>query len=227
MKKPIVIALTGKARAGKDTVANIMFQLLTSYNDQQVDHDKTYILGVEAFAAPIKSMVAMLLDFFGFGKIMEPATLQPYIDGDKKEIALEGIGCSPRRLMQTLGTEWGRDIIKDSLWVDCMSQRINMYADGIENFGYGGAVVIVTDCRFDNEANQLRDLHDAFVVRVLRPEGPEIEGAHHSEAGVHDDLVDCDIVNDGDENDLVKAVKDWLDANLPFEVPPLEETVDE
>lgn len=215
--KPTVIALTGKARAGKDTVAQYIGALVQQYNDHpQVEHEDSYVVGAEALAAPIKSMVAMMLDFFGLGRIMEPVTLQPYIDGDKKEEVLPGIGKSARQLMQTLGTEWGRDHIDVDVWLNCMTARIHQYDDAVTH-GYKGSFVIVTDARFDNEAQALKDRHDAIVVQVVRDDAPDQvgEGDHTSELGISPALIDYTIKNNGDMEALLDEVYTVLKDVLP------------
>lgn len=215
--KPIVIGITGKARAGKDTVAAYISALVQSYNDlPNVEHQDSYVVGMEAFAAPIKSMIAMLLDFFGLGQIMEPHTLAPYIDGDKKEEIIPALGKSSREMMQTLGTDWGRQTVNEDMWLNCMTERINRY-DEIVNHGYKGAFVLCTDVRFDNEAQALKDRHDATILQVVRDEAPDTVGVedHPSEAGVSPALIDRTVLNNGDLEALLVSVRDALSDVLP------------
>lgn len=228
-KKPIVIALTGKARSGKDTAASIMSALIDAYNNQQhIGFTETYVLGLESFAAPIKSMIAMMLDFFGVGSIQQPETLQPYIEGDKKEEIIPYIDKSARELMQTLGTDWGRDKVKPLLWVDSMTARLSNY-DTVGDMGYAGAVILVTDCRFNNEAEALKQRHGAHIIQMVRTNAPESVGDpdHPSEAGVSPDLIDHTIINNGTTRELVTTVHDLLQDIMPFELPPLDMEVED
>lgn len=218
---PIVIGLTGKARAGKDTVARTIMELVTEYNDTAgVEHEDSYVVAAEAFAAPIKSMVAMLLDFFGYGQIMAPETLAPYIDGDKKEDILHPIGASARTMMQTLGTEWGRNLINEDIWLESMSTRIDHYKEA-GNHGYKGSYVIVTDARFDNEADRLVNMHGAVIVNVVRDEIPSEVGeeGHQSELGIGAHHFTHTIINNGSLEDLVGEVSTKLADILP--TPPI------
>jgi hypothetical protein len=215
MSDMTIIALTGKARSGKDTAALVIREYLDQYHDNTEEFTDCYVLGLEAFAAPIKSMVAMLLDYFGLGSVMRQDILAPYIDGDKKEEVIPEIGASPRKLMQTLGTDWGRNCIDKSLWLNSMRARIKGYTD-VANFGYRGAIVVVTDCRFDNEAELIKEL-GGLVVRVVRDETPEVgEDSHPSEAGVSDELVGLTVHNNGTVEEfraaLIKALGDLLPA---------------
>jgi hypothetical protein len=169
-------------------------------------------------------MVAMLLDFFGHGSIMQPETLQPYIDGEKKEEVLEGIASSPRTLMQTLGTDWGRNIINKDLWLNCMEARLKAYVD-CKNLGYKGAFVIVTDVRFDNEAQKIKDL-GGTVVQIARADAPEQVGAeqHASEAGVSPHLIDVTVDNSGTVEEFQDALIKALGSLPALPDYPVEQT---
>lgn len=224
MSKPIVIALTGKARSGKDTVAQIVHTLVDAHNNQpDTMFDDNWVIGYESFAAPLKSMVAMLLDFYGLGSIQQPETLQPYIEGDRKEEKLPYLNKSARELMQTLGTDWGRKLVHENMWVDSMTARLLNY-DMIKDHGYAGAVVCITDCRFDNEAEAMKQRHGAHIVQVVRSDAPTSVGDpdHPSEAGVSPALIDATIINNGTKRELVTTVHEMLSELVPFELPPLD-----
>ena len=177
-----IIGLTGKARSGKDTAARFIKDWVLERNDL-VPHEESWVVGIESFAAPIKHMVAQLLDFFGLGSITVPGSLEPYIDGDLKEVFIPEIGASPRTMMQTLGTEWGRNI-DPNIWINCMQARIKQ-SDEIPKHGYKGAVIIIPDVRFDNEAQFIHEV-GGKIIEIDRNSVPEVVGAspHESEAGI-------------------------------------------
>ena len=89
----MLIGLTGKAGAGKDTVADILCN--AGWNRY-------------ALASPIKNMLSAI-------GIDEPSR-------ELKETQLEGFDFSYRKAAQTLGTEWGRAVDKD-LWLKLGRQR--------------------------------------------------------------------------------------------------------
>lgn len=60
--------------------------------------------------------------------------------------------------MQTVGTEWGHDMIHRDLWVKVVEQKIRQ----VRREGATG--VVVSDVRFDNEADFIRDWHGGAVV---------------------------------------------------------------
>jgi len=90
---PCVIAIKGRAGAGKSTAANFL-----------VDH---YGYRLVKFAGPLKRMLAAV------------GLTQDEIEGDLKEVPCDLLGGqTPRHAMVTLGTEWGRDLIHPDLWVN-------------------------------------------------------------------------------------------------------------
>lgn len=66
---------------------------------------------------------------------------------------------TPRYALQTLGTEWGRQINED-IWLLCAEREaVNRQVDGF---------VVVADCRFVNEAAFIRS-RGGLVVKIVRP----------------------------------------------------------
>lgn len=107
-----------------------------------------------------------------------------------------------RRLQQVLGTEVGREILPGSVWVDTGMAKADAAA-------LRGASIVITDCRFDDEAEAVRAA-GGKVVRIVRPSLPEPTDSHASEAGISDHLVDREIVNEGTLADLRYATVDLL-----------------
>jgi hypothetical protein len=101
-----------------------------------------------------------------------------------KEAEIDWIGKSPRQLLQTLGTEWGRGMVSENIWIDIGMRRIDrLLADGRN--------VVVTDVRFDNEAAAIKSA-GGEVWQIVRGEGcvRGVSMRHASEAGVAQTLVD-------------------------------------
>jgi hypothetical protein len=107
-----------------------------------------------------------------------------------KELPLEVLcGKTPRYALQTLGTEWGRKLIGNDIWVAAAHRAIQ------EKLRRHGMLVVLDDVRFDNEANVIHDL-GGMVVRIKRP-GYEYSTVHASERGVSPELVDETIEAEG------------------------------
>lgn len=152
----ILIGLVGPAGAGKDTVADHLC----------MKHG--YLRA--GFADVLKDMLQPLLDALG-------VHAEALTDRERKESDIDGIpGGSPRRLMQTLGTEWGRTLISQHLWVQAMARRLGMH-DMPRSIPVRDRIVI-TDVRFHNEAAWIR-LMGGHIVRVVRDTKPV--HAHESE----------------------------------------------
>lgn len=155
MPRPPVIGLAGRARVGKDTAASFLLAAIGGYR--------------YSFADPMRGMLLQL------GIDMN----DPYWI-ERKEDIIPALGRSPRYLMQTLGTEWGRNLVHPQLWLLLAQQRL------LQN----GPGMIVTDVRFENEADWVRS-QGGRVVHILRDDATKVE-EHASEAGVavaDDDLI--------------------------------------
>ena len=120
-----IIGLAGRAGAGKDSVANI---LATDGTTSRV-----------AFADPLRDgLIAM----FGLSLGLDRHALT---DPARKERLFPELETTPRRLMQTLGTDWARKMIHPDVWVRVMDRRIKHHA-------MISRTLVITDVRFQNEA---------------------------------------------------------------------------
>ncbi|WP_109512564.1 deoxynucleotide monophosphate kinase [Pseudomonas ovata] len=169
--KQILIGLTGHARTGKTTSAD---HLASEHGFQ------TY-----AFATPLKEGIAAM-----FGLNVED------LEGEDKEQLIPWVGRSPRQLMQLLGTEWGRDMISASIWVDIAEQNLDALAE-LEPYAPG---FVISDVRFENEADFIRK-RGGLIVHMTRNDAPDVN-AHISELGVAVHPHDLVINNDGELTDL-------------------------
>lgn len=149
---------------------------------------KTAVGNVEslAFADPIRNMLGA---GFGFD--------ERHFNGPLKEVQIDWIGKSYRQMAQTLGTEWGREQVNQNLWVLHAWERA-------KKFHAEGKHVVVTDVRFNNEADFLRE-HGATVWHVVRPNVQAVQ-AHVSEAGILWSTEDFTIVNNSTVEDLLDNV---------------------
>lgn len=162
---PPLLGLTGAARCGKDTLAEM---LAVESSFRRV-----------SFAAPLRKFVADLAGLSLKDMELQKETPQDLLGGQ-----------TPRYTMQTLGTEWGRDMISKSLWCGVAAEEVGALHSK-------GHPVVVTDLRFDDEAKMIRQL-GGRVLRIERP--PEAlafaSGRDHpSENGVSLRLVDAVIEN--------------------------------
>jgi hypothetical protein len=149
----LLVAIAGPARSGKSLLAR-------GFEEHGF---KLY-----SFAAPLKNMLAQL----------------PYMEhifnmtSAEKETGLNLYGGqSPRKMMQTLGTEWARNMIHPDIWVHLMAEKILRKVDmKVANR------FVIDDLRFENEAKWVRD-SGGLIVHISR-EGSGTAATHSSEAGV-------------------------------------------
>lgn len=168
---PPVIGITGRAGAGKNLAASLV-------------PGGTVI----QLADPIYDMLAVMLG----------VSVEQLRDREFKESPVPWVGKSPRELLQTLGTEWGRNTIRQDLWIVVARRRI------AELLEAGRGPVVVADVRFDNEADMIR-ASGGVIWKIFRGASPDA-GGHSSEAGISPHLIDRTIFNTGTVADLRTAV---------------------
>lgn len=105
-----------------------------------------------------------------------------------------------RALLQRLGSEVGRNLIDPNIWVDLTFKKAP-----------DGAKIVVTDCRFPNEARAVKEL-GGQMWRVARP-GFSPTNAHPSETALDDWNFDHHFDNVGTMEDLHAKVYDRLDSD--------------
>lgn len=148
---PVLIGLVGRKGSGKDTAAELLI-------DQGYQNVK--------FAGALKEMIRTLLAYQG----VDESTIERMIEGDLKEVPTDYLGGhTPRFAMQTLGTEWGRDLIGKNFWVGTAMRR----ADGKPS--------VVTDVRFPNEVEAV-ETAGGTNIGVSAEWITATEGEHESEA---------------------------------------------
>lgn len=176
MSQANVIGIAGPARSGKDTVRQFILACNGGYS--------------YSFADPLYAMVHA-----GLGLDLRDQYWQ-----DRKEEPIEILGKSPRQILQTLGTEWARQMINEDIWLIMAQQRMYQYGPGM----------VIADVRFENEAQWVRKANGR-MVHLRRKAAPTVN-AHASEGGVQ--VVEGDIVihNDGSLEDLQAAVRGFFDV---------------
>jgi len=166
-----LIGITGLAGAGKDTLANAIV---------------SEFAGIKySWALPLKLALNAM---FGW-------TMEMWDDRVWKETEIPWLGKSPRQLAQTMGTEWGRELVHPELWVMLGMRQYEAHA------ALSNSPFIIADTRFDNEARAIHR-NGGIVVKVIRDDAAPIF-AHKSEKGVSPDLIDYTLGNNGTVDDFV------------------------
>lgn len=168
-----IIGICGAARAGKTTAAEAIAR---EFGAKHL-----------SFAEPIRNFIQELTG--------------GYTD-DQKEEVIPWIGKSPRQMMQTLGTEWGREMVSSSLWVDrCMRQAEQH------------PLVVISDVRFQNEVSAIF-VRKGLLIHINRPVKVAQVNYHISENLGTDRFAHHKITNNGTveefETAVLKATHQWL-----------------
>lgn len=144
----MIIGVLGFAGSGKGTVSDILIR----------DHGFTRL----SFADPVKDATSAV---FGWPRYL--------LEGDTKESrefretrdefwsARLGCDVTPRWAMQRMGTEAGRNVFHNELWIHALEKRIQDATN-----------VVIPDVRFPNEMDFIRD-QKGFLVRVERRDNPD------------------------------------------------------
>lgn len=78
-------------------------------------------------------------------------------------------GVSARTLMQTLGTEWGRNLIHPDFWVMITAAKFERLAGHPYARGQDGSILAVSDdVRFPNEVDMIH-AYGGLVIEIKRP----------------------------------------------------------
>lgn len=154
----MIIAFSGPRRAGKTTAANYLSR---AYGATQL-----------SMAAPVKDMLRVLLQSYNI------VDTDRYLYGDLKEEPIPSLnGKTARYLMETLATEWGRDLIMENVWVDAAKNTM------LRN---PRKLYVFDDLRLDNERNFVLENGGTIVEIVGRG---EYKKEHRSDFGGAYDMV--------------------------------------
>jgi len=163
------------AQSGKSLAANVLAQ--QGYRTM-------------SFAEPIKRMGTEF--FISLGYTREQA--MSLVWGQKEKLVQE-INTTPRHVLQTLGTEWGRQCISESIWIDCMMYRVSSC------FRNEDCRIVIDDIRFQNEAEMIKKM-GGEMWKIIRPSVINSQ-SHQSEGGLDNwDGFDQVVENSGTIHDF-------------------------
>ena len=219
--KPNLIGISGKMGSGKDTLSIVINYLADKFAPESIaDWEQpvsefTYVN--KKYSEKLKYMVCFLLG-------CSRSDLEDR-EFKEKELGEEWDGLTPRKLLQLLGTEAGRHIIHPNIWVnalfadyvcdDCGQQECPTDEEDTGQMIHRSFPDwIVTDVRFPNEAEAIKD-RGGILIRINRPQyldnGLVIRKDEHLSETALDDYDGFDYVINNDTNsvqDLVDKVKE-------------------
>lgn len=177
----MIIGLVGFIGSGKGSVADIL--------------TNKYGFIKESYANSVKDAVSTI---FGWDRdLLEGETNESREWREKADPWWSnklGQPLSPRYALQLLGTEAGRDLFGENLWVSTLEKRI----DPNKNY-------VIADVRFPNEIKHIQSMFGE-IVRVKRGSDPEW----------YDDAVRINLKQYGNSKDRVKTLALKLrDIDIP------------
>lgn len=180
MAPPCVIALCGRLRCGKDTVAKV---LVDEYGYENLKISQL-----------LKNACKMLFDL-----------TDEQIEGTDKDKIDERWNVSPRRILQFMGTEVMQYKIQElipgvgrTFWMNHLIRN---------NIIKSRKPVVISDMRFIHEYESLAThIPHVKVIKIERPSDDPLD-SHVSETEYHSIKEDFRIVNDGSIDELYDTVK--------------------
>ena len=174
MKAPKLIGLYSPApQSGKTCVAGII-------------SEQGYT--IVPFAATLKDMIVPMIVALGYDY---PRAWELVISD--KNYVLPEIGVSARHMLQTLGTEYGRQCLHPDVWLKCWQKKAERFS-----------AVVADDIRFPNEADLIRSMGgEMWLVRRFDVQRTT---DHSSEGSLDHYGFDRVIENDGTLDELRSKV---------------------
>lgn len=144
----MIIGICGLQSSGKDTIGNY---LINNYNFKKL-----------SFAEVLKDIVSILFNWDR--NKLEGITFSDRLWREQIDIwwsnELNIQEFTPRYAMQFIGTDLFRKYFKDNIWVTIIKKKILQHSQQSKN-------IIITDCRFPNELNMLREC-GGKIIHVYR-----------------------------------------------------------
>ena len=189
LEKELVIGLAGVARVGKNTIAQ---EFVDNAGFEQA-----------GFADSLKNMLYALNprlpdpnweevgDSFGHDGTVK---VRDYVD----KFGWEGAKSNPaiRQSLQILGTEAGRDVLGENIWIQTLFTKPH------------SARLVISDVRYFNEASAIKE-RGGYVIRINRP-GIAATNSHISEK--LDFESDYEIMNDRTPKETYISIVDYLSS---------------
>jgi hypothetical protein len=187
-----LIGICGFQGSGKDTFAQY---LIDNYGFKKL-----------SFASTVKDVASII---FGWDReMLEGYTKEARVQREKVDSwwakKLDIPNFTPRFALQFIGTDLFRKHFNSEIWVSCIEKQLEKYDK-----------IIITDCRFENEINMIKN-NGGIIIKLFRnnisdlyyeiQNGFEPLDLHPSEWKWINSKEDYLIVNDSSINELNKKI---------------------
>jgi hypothetical protein len=187
-----ILGLTGKARAGKDTVADILEDLVEGSVRREAFADRLKLIAALALGVTVRPDEVGTSGIRRWADQFKSAESVVVLDARNTVVSKT----SGREFLQRLGTEGIREVLGETTLLDAvdLDQDVDL--------------LVLTDVRTIAEAERIREA-GGEVWRVTRPGAGA--GDHKTERPIPDALVDAEVDNSGTIAELWQNVRDLLD----------------
>ena len=195
--KQIVIGISGKKQAGKDTLANYAKVLLGDVE-------------ICSFADALKECCISIMGLSHdscYGSDNDKNMPTQYLWENLPTIITNKYGkirgfMSAREILQIFGTDIMRNMFSQKIWVDATLRRIN----NIEC-----SFVVIPDVRFVSEVNAIMGLENGYLIRLTRkvfedshPSETELDDFDFSQFGSRALVIDNQNIDIQEKNELAR-----------------------
>jgi hypothetical protein len=218
-----LIGICGPARHGKDTVGSMLLEHIPkakrfAYADKIKELLKASVSshesmednkeGEQEFILHPQGTVRALKDIMDAGDNLGYyySTLIKVLY-DNHEVSIDHeFTSSWRKLFQLVGTEWARQYISRSIWIDHLPDEL----------------AVVTDVRAHGDSTEFKNIEakaildrGGIMIKVINPRKDHLAiREHSSEVGIDDLYIDYVIINDGTLEDLQEKVNAFVYTHL-------------
>lgn len=225
-----LIGITGQKYAGKDTTGNYISELtdypLYSFAKPLKEFCKVYFnMSEEELNGSLKetqrefnikswkNLLVSTLNFY-FPNFLESnypdnnegacdyfyrKVFLPYLLSENYEFQTAKLIISPREIMQRVGTNFFRNI-ESNFWLN-QAELVLAKTESL----------IITDVRFDNEAQWVRD-KKGIIVNIIRDS--DRTDYHVSETGISREYIDLNLENNGTIEELKNGIEVLVEFNI-------------
>jgi hypothetical protein len=194
----MIIGLCGNQGSGKDTVADI---LVSEYGFIKL-----------TFASTLKDIVAILFSWQRdlLEGLTEESRLWRETSDDFWSEKLSIPKFTPRKALQMIGTDLFRIHFNNDIWTNIVENKISITLKNNPNTN-----IVISDCRFTNEFNLIKQFTDSHIIMILREKNNSTNKiAHLSETEWVNYNFDAILQNDNSIDELKTNLKSLLGSKF-------------
>lgn len=204
---PMLLGINGVKESGKNTAARFLEEwcgeLFTARSQGLADALKVSAARSLGFNGTVEECIQFCNELKQPNVrvlVLETVTPDVSLEPPRQEVFT---AVSGREFLQFYGTESHREVFGDSFWIDHLlpTDKGRLYAKWDQPDGELTQLMMVTDVRFPNEAERVKEL-GGLIIKIRRPEVEHGQDGHSSEKPLPAELIDEVVVNDSTPDDF-------------------------